>query len=101
MAEYIKKWFVVNKLIELENEFQRHKPFSGSEHDMYRKICEVEMAFGKTQSADVVEVVRCKDCKHWNEDALACDLLPWVDSSEHENWYEDDFCSYGERRTDE
>ena len=44
-------------------------------------------------------VVRCKDCVYWNEDALACDNLPWVDSSEHENWYADDFCSYGEKKT--
>ena len=51
-------------------------------------------------TADVVEVVRCKDCKHWNKDAMACDTLPWVNSSEHANWYADDFCSYGERRDD-
>lgn len=47
---------------------------------------------------DAVPVVRCKDCKHWNDDAMACDTLPWVDSSEHANWYADDFCSYGERK---
>ena len=52
-------------------------------------------------AVDAVEVVRCKDCKHYNEDALACNLLSWVNSSEHENWYADDFCSYGERRNDE
>lgn len=56
------------------------------------------VGLGEKKSADVVEVVRCRDCKHWNKDALACDLLPWVDSSEHENWYAEDFCSYGERR---
>lgn len=49
---------------------------------------------------DVVPVVRCKDCKHWKKDALACDTLPWANSYEHANWYADDFCSYGERRTD-
>jgi hypothetical protein len=47
---------------------------------------------------DAVPVVRCKDCEHWNKDAMACDTLPWVDSSEHANWYADDFCSYGERK---
>ena len=50
---------------------------------------------------DAVPVVRCKDCEHWNEDALACDTLPWVNSSEHANWYADDFCSYGERKEGE
>lgn len=49
--------------------------------------------------ADVVEVVRCKDCKKWNEETGFCD--------EHSQFYEhgmywdifaeEDFCSYGER----
>lgn len=58
------------------------------------------------QTADVVEIVRCKDCKHykqskvnpnrkmcWRKDVdgwLVCyDFLPT------------DYCSYGERRIDE
>ena len=56
MAEYIEKWPVVNRLIDLENEFQQYKPFHGFEHAMYRKICEVEIAIGKTPEADVVPV---------------------------------------------
>ena len=61
----------------------------------------MRLARSKIENAptvDAVEVVRCKDCIHWNKDALACDILPWVDSSEHENWYAEDFCSYGERK---
>lgn len=57
-------------------------------------FCEVE----KAPTIDAVEVVRCKDCEYWNEDALACDTLPWVSSSEHANWYAEDFCSYGKRK---
>ena len=57
MAEHIDKWPVVNKLIDLENEFQQYKPFHGFEHAMYRKVCEAEIAIGKTSAADVVEVV--------------------------------------------
>ena len=56
MAEYIEKWSVVNRLIDIENEFQQYKPFHGYEHAMYRKICEAEIAIGKTQAADVVPV---------------------------------------------
>ena len=56
MAEYIEKWSVVNRLIDIENEFQQYKPFHGFEHAMYRKICEAEIAIGKTQAADVVPV---------------------------------------------
>ena len=56
MAEYIEKWSIVNRLIDIENEFQQYKPFHGFEHAMYRKICEAEIAIGKTQAADVVPV---------------------------------------------
>ena len=56
MAEYIEKWSVVNRLIDLENEFQQYKPFQGFEHAMYRKVCEVEISIGKTQAADIAPV---------------------------------------------
>ena len=61
MAEYIEKWSVVNRLIDIENEFQQYKPFHGFEHAMYRKICEAEIAIGKTQAANVAPVVH----GHW------------------------------------
>ena len=57
MAEYIEKWSVVNRLIDIENEFQQYKPFHGFEHAMYRKICEAEIAIGKTQ-ADVIALAQ-------------------------------------------
>ena len=52
-------------------------------------------------AADVVKVVRCKDCQCWQEN-------PWSDSGEMvcKRWVDwlpteaDDFCSYGERRAD-
>ncbi len=56
MAEYIDKWSVVNRLIDIENEFQQYKPFHGFEHAMYRKICEAEIAIGKTQAVNAVPV---------------------------------------------
>lgn len=48
-------------------------------------------------SADAIEVMRCKDCKHsteWYRDKRRCFL--W-----HENGidvFEDGYCSYGERK---
>ena len=49
--------------------------------------------------ADVVEVVRCKDCKHFQpyegeEHKGDCAELVGLESCV----YEDDFCSYGERK---
>ena len=51
-------------------------------------------------TVDAVEVVRCKDCKHWKA------VLP--DCTEHKKFCEimfgrteeNCFCSFGERRTD-
>ena len=57
-------------------------------------------------SVDAVEVVRCKDCKHWKPSGSMAgnteyDLQPiggckWVNCCRKAN----DFCSYGERRTE-
>lgn len=52
-------------------------------------------ALQDTPTVDAVEVVRCRDCKHYKPDEYegGCDFaggLPYVKA--------DDFCSYGERR---
>lgn len=47
----------------------------------------------KIPAADVVEVVRCKNCTEWDEKKQECS-----------HWYgfrENDFCSYGERKAQE
>ena len=44
-----------------------------------------------------VEVVRCKDCKHWTMGY--CNNFAYYDYEPMTN--EDDFCSYGERREGE
>lgn len=51
--------------------------------------------------ADVVEVIRCKDCKYYDEIYSRC-LGVW-DISEHldADVNEDDYCSYGERKENE
>ena len=61
----------MNRLIDIENEFQQYKPFRGCEHAMYRKICEAEIAIGKTQAADVAPVrhgrwVHTDLASHWH-----------------------------------
>lgn len=47
-------------------------------------------------AADVAPVVRCRDCKHWDNGNLSFEC-PW-DYGRHGSSDEDDFCSYGERR---
>lgn len=49
----------------------------------------IVMLIEKQPTADVVEVVRCKDCTEWDKNECECS-----------HWYgfrEDDYCSYGAR----
>ena len=48
---------------------------------------------GKNEDVDAVEVVRCKDCKHWtDENGGLCDIWDYYISNE------EFFCGCGERR---
>lgn len=64
---------------------------------VHRKIQQI---IADTPTVDAVEVVRCKDCKHW--DGHFCEVhSEWPD--EYNTGYldyteADDFCSYGERK---
>ena len=53
-------------------------------------------------TADVVEVVRCKDCKHYSLAMLKC-CFPLDDKHSFDEyvppiWQPNDYCSHGERR---
>jgi hypothetical protein len=51
-------------------------------------------------AADVVEVVRCKDCKH--RKTAECSMYVECDCGSQHTWEcDNDFCSYGERRCEE
>lgn len=54
----------------------------------------------QTPAIDAVPVVRCKDCKHNNESHALRQGGVWCD---YWGTYpdDDDFCSYGERRSDD
>lgn len=49
-------------------------------------------------SVDAVEVVRCKDCKHWNTACLPQDC-GWCEKDNHGR-LSDFFCKNGERRSE-
>lgn len=77
MSEYIKK---EDAVIEVER-------FGGYLDDdmLYR----IKLALGRLPSADVVEVVRCKDCKYWWEENELCRVSGIEEKA-------GDYCSYGE-----
>lgn len=60
----------------------------------------------QTPTADVVEVVKCKDCKHWHKKAFdpivehdigECHCAHWENDYFSYETLDNDFCSYGER----
>ena len=53
-------------------------------------LSDVRKSLQMTPTADVVEVVRCKDCKWFNEIGCAISI---VDATEN------DYCSFAERRS--
>ena len=67
-------------------------------HGTSNKLLQV-MSIADVPTADVVEVVRCKDCKHFRPydhgDFGECRKLG--EFPDRPEMYEHDFCSYGER----
>lgn len=62
-------------------------------------ICATMQWVNETPTADVVEVVRCKDCRYRTDYGKSEQALWFCDANEH--WCrDDDFCSSGERRND-
>lgn len=70
-----------------------HIDADGEEHDGVT----LQSIIKKMPTIDAVEVVRCKDCKHWcneiDEHTYECCTRAIVN-----RFKPDDFCSYGERK---
>ena len=62
-------------------------------------------ALNKVPAADVVEVVRCKDCKHWSYAVCLgrheCNIFNGAYEFIGYPTQATDFCSYGERKGNE
>lgn len=63
--------------------------------------CVVDLCIKQAPAVNAIEVVRCKDCKHFcpyegEEHKGDCEELVGLESCV----YEDDFCSYGEKKID-
>jgi hypothetical protein len=81
-------------------------PYSIAVDDNGKQIFYVKAEdIDKAPTVDAVEVVRCKDCRWYNLELGICNLHS-ESKGEPDVGYvvgmdPDDFCSYGERRTDE
>ena len=97
MAEYIKRETVIKVLKDNVTEMECHIYFGsnlGIPND------EIEDIVNEIPTADVVEVVRCKDCKYFqtakvnNKGFLICPASGMEIT-------ETDYCSYGERKMED
>lgn len=90
MSEYIERKAVINKINEIPSHFD-----SG---DIKYGIEIAIQAIKDTPTTDVVEIVRCKDCRHYVAEYCTRDI-----KSRTNMFYmrADDFCSYGERKDEE
>lgn len=81
----------------IENGLNNPDKLNAFGHDAIEIMAEVHYA----PTIDAVPVVRCKDCKHYDQRGY-CDSEHWEDA---EGWSKaiepDDFCSYGERKDGE
>ena len=114
MKEYIEREALLNSFEELMNiACEQGSPRIGKA--MRTGTC-AGIAFCRNEvrhapAADVVEVVRCKDCKYYAAmitDTVSGDMetvpwgicaQPWFNSDEYDV-QENGYCSYGERRMD-
>lgn len=73
-----------------------YKLFEESNGIIKLHVSDVDML----STVDVVEVVRCKDCVYWqdNNDGYPHKECRWGKDETPDAY---DFCSYGERRTDD
>ena len=77
----------------------RYQVSSGIEHRCERDLLDLICA---ADTVDAVEVVRCHECKNWDQDTWFCDEHSTLGHHglEWNMFAPNDFCSYGERRTD-
>ena len=61
-----------------------------SEEMLYNIALKISYYKAAVDALRVNEVVRCKECKHWDEEEQEC--IHWY------GFRSDDFCSYGERK---
>ena len=106
MADYIDRKAVLNALTELYAFYGKEVsiPLGGSclmnDIDDPRRAIEIaEKLVLSLSSADVVPVVRCKDCRYFrsnNENQTYCNARDGLSDPE-----ENCFCNYGERKNNE
>ena len=94
MSDYISRQAAIEAL-------RKCQQYKVSKEDYAVDFAEVKTELMMLPTADVVEVVRCKDCEHFeainNDDHGWCKMISDLPCGISVR-YDDDYCSYGERR---
>lgn len=88
----------MSKLIKIDDVLECIEDAQDGSKGTYDILSDVFNSVLALPSADAVEVVRCKDCRYWQEyqeGHYPNESCPW-DKGETPD--EDDYCSFGERR---
>ena len=83
--------------IQVKRQYEDCHGYSGNKKAIYREaILAVRSILHSAKAIDAVPVVRCRECKWWQEDDDVghCDNPDGLDNYAKP----DDFCSYGERK---
>lgn len=97
----------LSDLLDVEYKRKMKLVRNGEEHldTLAEGIMSVSILLGTMPTVDAVEVVRCKDCKHWQyvEDGMGDCTNPRFHLSVHPDptMEHDGFCSAGERSNNE
>ena len=82
----------------VDRQYENCHGYSGSKKAIYREaILAVKSILHSAKPVDAVPVLRCKDCKYWqdNNNAYPHEECRW---GHGETPDANDFCSYGERK---
>ena len=97
MSDYIERDLLLAEIKELKKSPWYNGGYGTYERNIRREAIDiiVDLCIKSAPTADVVEVVRCKDCKYWqdNNDGYPHQECRW---GNYETPDPDDYCSYGE-----
>ena len=89
----------------VDRQYENCHGYSGNKKAIYREaILAVKSILHCAKPIDAVEVVRCRECKHWKPSGSKAGNsfsdMEYIGGCEFTNYYrrESDFCSYGERK---
>ena len=100
MAEYIKREALIDAVESIDwYSVYKGKLTAGApntENALY-KASSIYAAIDNVPAADVVEVVRCRDCKYGDYDSKIDDAMVCIRTNDGYWRHGDDFCSYGRK----